>query len=88
MAGCLSFAIDSSDDYAAETRNAVYPSMSALTMVSEVNEIDPFLTNSLQELILQNFNFKRLHKHQNTNLCLNNSSYPARPHLIIVYYTL
>ena len=24
----------------------------------------------------------------NTNLCLNNSSYPTRPHSIIVYYTL
>ena len=68
MAGSLSSAIDSSDDYAAETRNAMYPSMSALTTVSKVYEIDSLLTNSQQELILhcRISTSRRLHKHQNS----------------------
>ena len=46
MAGCLSSVIDSSEDYVAETCNARNPTMSALTTVTEVNDIESLLTNS------------------------------------------
>ena len=58
MAGCLSSPIDPNKEHAAETRNAINPSMADLTMVNKVNEIDSLITNSQDELILQDFSFQ------------------------------
>ena len=86
MAGCLSSAIDSSEHHIAESRNAINPEMSALATLNQGNEIKSLLTNSQEELIMRDFSLRPQPSASadNTNLCLNNFSYPTRPHSITV----